>query len=282
MAAYGRTPAGDGAAFVPLCPALFAVCSDHERAVAAHPLGCYCSGMEPIEAADAAIASMKTTLFNELDMGGLHSRSPTAHKWKAPYRSLQLREVVYWRLLDLLDQSLLLHKNGHGLGARILLRSAFETLAILIYLNQRMAAVLAGTMEFNDFSITTQRLVLGSKVEGDPEQAVNILTVLGHCDKQYPGMMGLYNDLSESAHPNYQGMSAGYTKIDHEADTVQFYNRWMEKHGARLPDGIMLCIEIFHHEYNKIWCETFENLEKWLEANDEMLEAARPAPAAEA
>ncbi|AZI37869.1 hypothetical protein NT2_16_00060 [Caenibius tardaugens NBRC 16725] len=231
--------------------------------------------MESVEAAEAAIASMKTTLFNELDMGSLHSRNPTAHKWKAPYRSLQLREVVYWRLLDLLDQSLLLHKADHGLGARILLRSAFETLAILIYLNQRTAAVLDGTMSFNDFSTTTQRLVLGSKIEGDLEQAVNILTVLTHCDKQYPGMMDLYNDLSESAHPNYQGMSAGYTKIDHKADAVLFYNRWTEKYGSRLPDGIMLCIEIFHHEYNKVWCELFEQLEKWIEANDTDLETKK-------
>lgn len=234
--------------------------------------------MESIEAADAVIASMKTSLFNELDMGGLHSRNPAAHKWKAPYRSLQLREVVYWRLLDLLDQSLLLHKSDHGLGARILLRSAFETLAILIYLNQRTTAVLDGTMTFSDFSMTTQRLVLGSKVDDDPEQAINILTVLKHCDKQYAGMMDLYNDLSESAHPNYQGMSAGYTKIDHEADAVKFYNRWMEKHGAGLPDGIMLCIEIFHHEYNKVWREQFEQLEMWIEAHDGELEAKKDEP----
>ncbi len=239
--------------------------------------------MESIEAADAAIASMKTALFEELDMGGLHLRHPIAHKWKAPYRSLQLREVVYWRLLDLLDQSLLLHKGGHGLGARILLRSAFETLAILIYLNQQMAAVLMGTMEFNDFSMITQRLVIGSKVkgksmvEGEPGQAVNILTVLKHCDKKYEGMMRLYEDLSESAHPNYQGMSAGYTKIDHEADTVQFYNRWMEQLGAKLPNNIMLCIKIFHHEYNEVWGALFEALEKWIEANDAELEAKKPA-----
>lgn len=231
--------------------------------------------MEAIEAANAAIASLKSSLFTELKMGGLHSRNPTAHKWKAPYRSLQLREVVYWRLLDLLDQSLLLNKNGHGLGARILLRSAFETLAILIYLNQQMAAVLDGTIGFNDFSKITQRLVLGSKVEGDPEQAVNILTVLKHCEEKYEGLMSLYKELSESAHPNYQGMSAGYTKIDHEADTVKFYNRWMEKHGARLPADIMLCVKIFQHEYNEVWCELFEKLEKWIEANDAELEVAR-------
>lgn len=233
--------------------------------------------MESTEAADAAIASMKTSLFKELDMGSLHSRNPTAHTWKAPYRSLQLREVVYWRLLDLLDQSLPLHKSGHGLGSRILLRSALETLAILIYLNQQMAAVLDRSMSFNDFSKSTQRLVLGSKVEGDPEQAVNILTVLKHCDKKYKGMKRLYDDLSESAHPNYQGMSAGYAKINHEADTVQFYDRWMEKHGEKLPHGIMLCIDIFHHEYNKVWCELFNALEKWIEANAAELKAKQIA-----
>jgi hypothetical protein len=227
------------------------------------------------ETAETAIANLKESLFQALDMGCLHSRNPTAHKWKAPFRSLILREVVYWRMLDLLDQSLALHKHGHALGARILLRSAFETLAILIYLNQRMASVLDGSMTFNDFNIATQRLVLGSKVEGDPEQAINILTVLNHCDKKYEGMMSLYQDLSESAHPNYQGMSEGYTKIDHKADAVQFSNRWMENYGKRLPQGIMLCIEIFQHEYNEVWRHKFEHLEKWIEKNDTKLEATK-------
>ncbi len=154
-----------------------------------------------------------------------------------------------------------------------MLRSAFETLSILIYLNQRIAAVLDGSMTFNDFSMTTQRLVLGSKVVGDPEQAVNILTILKHCDKQYAGMLSIYNDLSESAHPNFQGMSAGYTRIDHDADAVKFYNRWMEKHGARLPEGTLLCIEIFYHEYNVVWDDLFSKLETWIEVNDADLEA---------
>lgn len=229
------------------------------------------------ELVEQALTSLKSTLFIKLDMSALHSRNPTAHKWKAPYRSLQLREVVYWRMLDLLDQSLILHKQGHALGARILLRSALETLAILIYLNQRMGKVLAGKVAFLDFSKKTELLLLGSRNGSTQFNAVNILTVLDECDKQYGGVRRMYDDLSESAHPNYQGMSVGYAEIDRKADTVTYTNRWADLYGEKHPYAMMLCIKIFQHEYNTIWADLFNKLEKWIEKNDTELEAAKAA-----
>lgn len=235
--------------------------------------------MTPLESADAAIACLKTGLCPKLDLGGLYARNPTAHKWKAPYRSFQLREVVYWRMLDLLDQSLSLHKSDHALGARILLRSALETLAILIYVNQSMEKVLDGKTDYHVFSTKTEALVLGSKDGSTPFAAMSILTVLDGCEKKYAGIKSLYERLCESAHPNYEGMSMGYTAIDHENHVVEFKNRWTEMCAATLPDHIMTCIEIFTHEYDKVWREAFEKLEAWIEANDEMLETTKPAPA---
>ena len=236
--------------------------------------------MTSLESADAAIACLKTSLSTKLDLGGLYARNPTAHKWKAPYRSLQLREVVYWRMLDLLDQSLSLHKIDHALGARILLRSALETLAILIYLNQSMEMVLNGKIvDFHAFSTKTEALMLGSKDGSTPFKAISILTVLDGCEKKYVGIRSLYERLCESAHPNCEGMSMGYAAIDQENLVVEFKNRWTEKYAAALPDHIMTCIEIFTHEYNKVWEEAFEKLEAWIKANDEMLEATKSAPA---
>ena len=234
----------------------------------------------PNETIEHVLESLKSSLFTTLDMGGLHSRNPIAHKWKAPYRTLQLREVVYWRILDLLDQSLVLHKQGHGLGARILLRSAFETLAMLIYLNQQMAKVFANTVNFHVFSKKTETLLLGSRDGSTPVSAVNILTVLDGCDEGYPGIRNMYDRLSESAHPNYEGMSIGYRVIDHKADIVSFKNRWMELYGEKHIDAMMLCIKIFHLEYGAVWQGLFEQLEKWIEANDEALEATKPKPPA--
>lgn len=55
---------------------------------------------------EQALASWKASLDPKLELGGLYARNPTAHKWKAPFRSLMLRETVFWRLQDLLAQSL--------------------------------------------------------------------------------------------------------------------------------------------------------------------------------
>lgn len=184
-----------------------------------------------------------------------------------------LREAAFWRVTDLLTQSYSLHQQGHGLGARILLRSAFETLAALIYLNQNMRAVLEGELNFHEFSLLTTRLVAGSKNEPGRPVAINILTMLDKGDKQYPGLRGIYDSLSESAHPNFEGMVWGYSKVNHDDYETNFSNRWMDLYGERHLNSMELCMMTFHHEYDDVWADLMEKLESWIVVKDAMLEA---------
>ena len=69
------------------------------------------------------------------------------------YRSIVLRELIFWRVTDLLNQMTALANAGHVLGVRILLRSTIETLGILIYLNQKTRAVLEGKEHSMRFQI---------------------------------------------------------------------------------------------------------------------------------
>jgi hypothetical protein len=71
----------------------------------------------PMESIQKALDEWQATLCKELDVSALYARSPVAHKWKATYRSMCLRETVSWRFVDLVNQSLLLHKNGKALVA---------------------------------------------------------------------------------------------------------------------------------------------------------------------
>ncbi|MGR8953462.1 MAG: hypothetical protein ACU83V_13775 [Gammaproteobacteria bacterium] len=224
------------------------------------------------------LANWKASLLQSIPLGGLYSRNPLAYKWKAPFRSWMLREAVFWRLHDLLTQSYALHQQGHGLGARILLRSGFETLATLIYLNQLTQQVLAGDLNFHLFSAKTSILLLGSRNDTTQHKSINIVTVLGKCEKRYPGLMKLYADLSESAHPNYEGLCTGYSKIDHSEYETIFSNRWMELYGDRHLSSIDLCMETFHHEYNEVWGDLIKKLESWIETNDAALEATKNDP----
>lgn len=228
--------------------------------------------MEKIE---KVLAVWRSSLCDKIELAALISRNPTAHKWKATYRSIVLRELTFWRTTDLLNQVVLLGNTGHLLGARILLRSTIETLGILIYLNQKTSYVLEGRETFDSFSKLTTQLMLGSKNRSTKIEAVNVThTVLEKwCERKYPGIFAAYADLCESAHPNYEGVCFGYSHVDEEEFTTVFENRWKKIFAKGFEDYILAFMEVFEKEYNDVWSEEFDKLEKWLEENDAILEA---------
>lgn len=236
---------------------------------------CYADYMIGTEIIEQALQEWQSSLCAEVSVGGLYKRNPVVHKWKVTYRSLVVRELASWRLLDLLRQAFDLEKARHVLGARIILRSAVETLALLIFSNQKMETIVATGKGFHEFSNTTSRLLLGSKNKTTGVEAINILTVLDRCDRRYEGIRRLYDDLSETAHPNWQGICAGYSVHDNNEFETRFENRWSEIHGESQHGIILLLMEIFEHEYNEKWPENFDNFETWIQENDDMLESSK-------
>jgi hypothetical protein len=224
---------------------------------------------------DTTLEEWKKSLCKSVEVGGLLSKNPIAYKWKALFRSLSLREATSWRLQDLLYQSKLLSDLNQLLGARILLRSAFETLAVLIHLNQLIRNVVAGDLNFHAFSDKTTILLLGSRDESTPYKSLNIVTILQKCDRKYLGIFEIYEGLCESAHPNYEGLSGGYTQIDHENHVTYYTNKWADLFATSQNHGIALCIDTFVHEYNEEWIDAMHGLEKWIEENDKELEQSK-------
>lgn len=231
-----------------------------------------------MNAIEQNLANWKASLLPSIPVAGLLSRNPIAYKWKAPFRSWMLREAVFWRLHDLMTQSYALHQLGHTLGARILLRSGFESLATLIYLNQITQHVLDGKLSFHVFGAKTSKLLLGSRNDTTGPKSINIVTVLEKCDRRYPGLMNLYADLSESSHPSYEGLCKGYSKIDHSEYETIFSNRWEELYGDRHLGSMELCMKTFNREYDDIWTDLIKKLESWIEDNDVELEATKDDP----
>jgi len=231
-----------------------------------------------MDAMETVLENWAESRAEGIPLAGLLSRNPIAYKWTALHHIHIIREGVSWRLHDLLVQSYKLHQHSHGLGARILLRSGFETLAILIYLNQKMRQVLKGELNFHLFSEQTMQLLLGSRDGSTKRQSLNIMTILEKCDKIYPGIANIYGILSESAHPNYEGLTVGYSKLNRAEFETRFSNRWTEMYGEKHTGTMNLCIETFLHEYNDVWCGLMQNLEDWIERNDSLLEATKNAP----
>jgi hypothetical protein len=221
------------------------------------------------------LMNWRASLLPCLPIGGLLARNPIAYRWKAPFRCWLVRESAFWRIADLLTQSYALHQQGYTLGARILLRSSFETLAILIYLNQLIQQVIDGDLNFHAFSETTSILALGSRDKSTDLTSLNIVTIIQKCNKRYPGIETLYGSLSESAHPNYEGMVVGYSVVDHDACETHFSNRWIQLYGGSHPAATELCMTTFRLEYNEVWVDLMSKLESWIIENNEELEATR-------
>jgi len=58
----------------------------------------------------------------------------------------------------------------------------------------------------------------------------NILEIIQRIEKRHiPGFCGLYELLSEVAHPNYMGMMEQYHTLDHDATTAEFHDRPAER-----------------------------------------------------
>jgi hypothetical protein len=228
------------------------------------------------DAIEAVLREWKASRLTNLPIGGLYARNPVAHKWKSPFRSMMIRECCFWRECDLMHQSYTLFSNQQQLGARILLRSGFETLAILIYLNMMTENVLNGRLDFHLWAENTSKLLIGTRdKESLMPQAINILTIFEKTDKKYPGIKELYRILSETAHPNYEGLLRGYANTRYEEFETDFSDRWMELYGDSHIDQMMLCITCFQYEYDEEWAKLFDELEAWITANDEMLEGSK-------
>lgn len=141
-----------------------------------------------------------------------------------------------------------------------------------------MASVVSGSLEFHEFRKKTSMLLVGSRNKSTQHDSINIVTILEKCNKGYPGLLEFYGNLSECAHPNYEGICVGYTKPDPEALVEHFANHWIEMYAAQHLEGIRMCMTIFEHEYNDVWEPTFRELEAWIEAHDAMLESTKGAP----
>lgn len=202
-------------------------------------------------------------------------RNPIANKWSANYRSLVLREAIFWRTNDLLAQAHSLYEAKQILGSRILIRSSLETIAILIHLNQLIEKVNQGDLEFHLFDEKTRKLMLGSRDGSTKHESLNIVTVLQHCEKKYPGLLGIYTTLCESAHPNFEGLCFGYSDVDHVSDQTNFSNKWWEMWADRHESLVKLVGAVFENEYYEVWPLQAKNLEDWLIENNEALEAAK-------
>lgn len=129
---------------------------------------------------------------------------------------------------------------------------------------------------FHEYSKKSVSLLLGSKDQRTKHNAINVMEVIQLASKQYAELQQVYDNLSETAHPNFDGMMYVYSVVSDRGMNTKFTNDVSRIYEGRQSAIISLLCLIFEEEYNEAWPAAFEKFETWVEANDEMLEATKP------
>ena len=220
----------------------------------------------------AEIKHYKSQLVSEVNLNSISERAPVAYKWVCLYKSWNIRELVMHRLIDLLEGAEVNQKEYSHIVSVLLVRASIETVSLLVRLNTLSEQVTNEQLDFFKFEDELNTLIFGSRTDDTQYTSKNTVTLVEKADKKYKGLMKSFESLCEKAHPNYSGLMDAYSKHHGKGTYTLFEHQYSAKDTDY--DLIRRIIEIFRKEYNA-WDENYTNLIRWLEDNDEELEALR-------
>jgi len=162
------------------------------------------------------IERLSASFVDELDGVGSESGA----------RILQLfdvwRQVSLRRIVDLAESAETFFLQGRLLPGCTLTRSAVETVAVQYTVWKKLGGLLT-TEDTPGIHSLLMSAVFGRRDKGDswPNKSLQVLTAVGHLDKQFPGFRDGYDRLSEFVHP---GLAGGYGMyVRREGDDLRSY-----------------------------------------------------------
>jgi hypothetical protein len=158
-----------------------------------------------VEEASLLIAALKKSLLSKVAAADWGSPS------KIPFKAISLRELLLHRIVDLSASAVDLYSSGKPVAAIIITRAVIETVSILYVL----CAKVEGCVRHEDvdqFDEDVMKMLFGNRVEMEvvPVAAVNVLSHIDKMNKKFEGVRWWYDQLSEIAHPNLEGLFGVY------------------------------------------------------------------------
>lgn len=131
---------------------------------------------------------------------------------KIPYKVHSFIEIMNLRMADFCEATDLLIKSNHIIPSLTLIRSLFENIAATHRIYSAIEKSLKSNKLTEDFDDLIMKISFGTRYENDVK-AINILTNLEKLDKEYNGIIKIYEDLCEFVHPNWDGVQGSYSKL---------------------------------------------------------------------
>jgi hypothetical protein len=150
-----------------------------------------------------------------------------SHISKIPYKVLDLKTALLYRIYDLANDSFELFSNNRFLSGTIISRSLIETVTVLYYLCSNMNKTIKDK-DIKYFDEKIMQLILGSRNKITKLESINILTIIKKVNKELKidgkddALLFCYELMCEYAHPNWKGTEGLYAKINFEEIYTDF------------------------------------------------------------
>lgn len=159
-----------------------------------------------IEEVSLRLEKIKTIMPKEVD-----SKFSRFHT-NIPFKVVSIRDALLYRLVNLGEEALSLHRSKSLIPFLLTVRACLETAALMFSLNRYIETA----WKNNSIELLTEQLelmALGSRNSTTTFTATNILGAIDKLEKKYPGIRKNYDDLSEYCHPNFEGVLCSYSEI---------------------------------------------------------------------
>ncbi len=169
--------------------------------------------------------------------------------YKPTFDADVFREAAFYRFIELTESTYALYKSNLLIGSITTARAAYETLAVLWFLNTKLEN-LTKTKDISHFLETIRRLLLGWSTDDEFPEKINVLKCLDAVDKTMEGKFRRhYEMLCEYAHPNNSGTFGSYTAPNHSTLEVHFgaYLRNEDILKRHIQSTILISLEMLSH-----------------------------------
>jgi hypothetical protein len=143
---------------------------------------------------------------------------------KAPYLLLCAREPLFRRTEELARCACDMLERDDLAAGIMLTRGVTESAAFVWRLNQ----LLEDRKKYSEADLLRrfEQMLLGSKNTNNDDfdfpKAINIITMIAHLDKRFPGIKDGYYQLSEFVHPDWSGVFGLFSMTDWRTHTTKF------------------------------------------------------------
>ncbi len=135
-----------------------------------------------------------------------------------------LRGVILTRTRELADVSIQSLENRHPTAAATLVRATVESIALLYDLKLSVGRVASEQSDetVSEMDRMVRTALWGRRYNVDIFKATNITTRLQRMAKEVPAIWSIYENLSEVAHPNADGLTGLYLTLNERSGDLEF------------------------------------------------------------